>query len=96
MVRGAADIAFADRDTMTRWKHDIDQRDLLEFSEDLAWFVAEAGPVAPQAEGFPKHIGEKANEDVGLHTMLVVMPDGLITRSSLCRRNDRSASVSWI
>jgi hypothetical protein len=47
----------------------------LEFSKDLARFVAKAGALAPLAEGFPEHIGKKANQDVGLHAVFLLVPD---------------------
>ena len=48
----------------------------MEFGENLARLVAKAGTLAPQAQRFPKNIGEKADEDVGLHAMFFLVPDG--------------------
>ena len=76
MFGGAADAAFADRDAGACGQHDIDQGDLLEFGEDFAGFVAKAGMLAPQAEGFPEHIGKKADQDVSLYAVLLLVPDG--------------------
>ena len=54
MFGGATDTAFTNRDAGACGQHDIDQGDLLEFGEDLARFVAKAGKLAPQAEGFSR------------------------------------------
>jgi hypothetical protein len=32
--------------------------------------------LAPQAQSFPKNIGNKADEDMGLCTMFLLVPDG--------------------
>ena len=74
-VCGAADTALAYRDARACGQQDIDQGDLLELGEDLARFVAEAGALAPLAQRFPKHIGKKANQDVGLHAVFFLVPD---------------------
>jgi hypothetical protein len=76
MFGGATDTTFTNRDAGACGQHDIDQGDLLEFGEDLSRFVAKAGTLAPQAEGFPEHIGEKADEDVSLYAVLLLVPDG--------------------
>src|ERR1035438_10865740 len=76
MFGGAADTSFANRDAGACGQHDIDQGDLLEFGEDLARLVAKAGTLAPQAQGFPKNIGKKADEDMGLSAMFLLVPDG--------------------
>jgi hypothetical protein len=86
MVCGAADTAFADRDARACGQHDIDQGDLLEIGEDLARFVAEAGALAPLVQRFPKHKGKKANQDVGLHAVFFLAPDG---------PHDQVALVEW-
>lgn len=76
MLGGAADTARADRNALPRGQHDIDQRDLLQFGEDLSWFIAEACAAAPLAQRFPDYVGKKANEDVRLHAVFGLVPDG--------------------
>jgi hypothetical protein len=43
MVSGAADASLSDGDAGPRRQYDIDQGDLLKFSEDLSRFVAKVG-----------------------------------------------------
>ena len=76
MFGWAADASFADRDAGACGQHDIDQGDLPELGEDFARFVAKAGTLAPLAEGFPEHIGKKADQDVSLYAVLLLVPDG--------------------
>src|ERR1019366_1541204 len=41
-----------------------------------AWFVAEAGALALLAQRFPQYVSKKANQDVGLHAVFFLVPDG--------------------
>ena len=76
MIGGAADTVRADGNARSRGQHHIDQRDLLQLGEDLARFIAQPSAVAPQAQVFPNHVSQKANQDVGLHALLFLVPDG--------------------
>ena len=48
----------------------------MEFGEDLARLVAQAGTLAPHAQSFPENMGKKADEDIGLYAMFLLVPDG--------------------
>jgi hypothetical protein len=69
MVSGAADALLSDGYTGPRRQYDINQRDLLKFSEDLSRFVAKTGALTPLAQCFPDDVSQKADQDVGLHTL---------------------------
>ena len=76
MVSGAADASLSDGDTGPRRQHDINQGDVLKFSEDLSRFVAKTGALTPLAQCFPNNVSQKADQDVGLHTLFLVVPYG--------------------
>ena len=76
MVSGSADALLWDADTGPCRQYDINQGDLLKFSEDLSGLVAKAGPLTLLAQRFPDGLSEKADRDGGLHTLFLVVPYG--------------------
>ena len=76
MVCGTADTALADGDARSSGQQHIDQRDLVQLGEDLARLIAQAGTVAPHAQGFPKDISQETDQDVGLYALFLLVPDG--------------------
>ena len=56
-------------------EHHIDKRERFDELDDSAGFVAKAGALGHQAEAFPKHVRQEANQDVGLHAILALMKD---------------------
>src|SRR6266478_3084781 len=57
-------------------QHDVGAVDGGEFLEDGARTVAEAGAALPLLEGLPQNVGKKADQDMGQHAILALMPDG--------------------
>ena len=96
MLIGLAHAAFAQSDTVARWQHDIDQGDLGQLAEDLSRFISQAGLAALRLKRFPEHIGEKADQDVSLQALLLLVQTGRICKSDFWMRKASSASVSWI
>ena len=57
-------------------EYHIDKRERLDELDDPARFVAKAGALGHQAEAFPEHIRQEADQDVGLHAIFALMEDG--------------------
>src|SRR5437660_1695058 len=57
-------------------EHDVGALDAAELVEDRPWTLPEAGPPLPLLEGFPQHVGQEADEDVGLDAILPLVPHG--------------------
>ena len=75
---GRNDTANAKLTTWIKCSREDDVRALNagELVEDGPRGVAETRPLLPLLEGFPKDVGEEADEDVGLDSLLLLMPDG--------------------
>src|SRR5207244_2031308 len=70
------DAAQTDLATVLGRQDDIGALNAAEFVEDRARALAEAGASLPLLERLPQHVGEKADEDVGLHAVGALVPDG--------------------
>ena len=76
MLVGPSHTAFSDVDALPRGQDDIDQADFFDLVEHPSRLVAEAGLEAKLGEGFPQDVGQEAHEDVRLHPLGFLMPDG--------------------
>lgn len=75
MLLRFGDTPELDLPSRARQEDNIDKSEILDFLEDHSWLVAEASLLAHLCEAFPKHVGEKADHDVSLNTILPLMPD---------------------
>jgi len=74
MADHAADAQLAARFIGQRQDH-VGALDTAQLVEDGAWTVAQAGVRLPLLQGLPHHIGQETNQEVSLHTALLLMPD---------------------
>src|SRR5260370_18093235 len=58
------------------WQHDIIRLNARELFEHGSWGIAETSAALPHLEALPQHEGEKADEDMCLHAILALVPDG--------------------
>ena len=56
-------------------QNDVVGLDACQFLEDGPRRIAETGALLPHLQGLPQDEGEEADEDVGLHAILALMPD---------------------
>lgn len=75
MVGGLCDAACSNLSTVFGGEDDIDGAEMAEFLEHASWFIAESCFDAQLSQKFPEHIGQEADEDMGEHTILFLMPD---------------------
>ncbi len=67
--------AFADFDAVAGRQDDVDAANLREFLQNAAGFVAEPGFLAQGGQRFPEHIRQEADQNVGQHPILFLVPD---------------------
>ena len=67
--------AFADFDAVAGRQDDVDAANLREFLQDAAGLVAEARFLTQGGQRFPEHVRQKADQNVGQHTVLFLVPD---------------------
>ena len=75
MVAGLGDAAGADFVTVLGRQHDVHHAQLAQFVQHAPRFMAEAGSLAELPEELPEDVGQKADQDVGQHAVLFLMPD---------------------
>jgi len=62
---GLGDAPFADFYSVARGQHHIHHSQLFEFLEDPTRFVTKAAFAAQTGQGFPEHVGQKTDQNVG-------------------------------
>ena len=69
------DAAAADVDAASRGQDDVDQVDLAQLVEHPTRLVAQAGGLNHLVQRLPEHVGQEADQDVGQHAVLSLVPD---------------------
>ena len=75
MVGGLGHATPTNLRPLTCWQHHVHQLDLAQLLEDPARLVAQSSPLASLRERLPKNIRQEADQDVGQHPLLFLMPD---------------------
>src|SRR5712691_6191558 len=70
----AHDAAEAKLSTILGGQHDVGALNTAQFVEDRARTLPEAGQALPLLQRLPQHVGQEADEDVGLHAISALMP----------------------
>jgi len=74
--RRLRNAAFADIDARLGGQDNVSDTELLPFGQHFAGLVAKTRLSAPLRECFPKFIGEKTHQDMGLDAFGFLAPDG--------------------
>src|SRR5208283_4650605 len=69
--------------TVAGRQNHISQFELGKFPQDLPWLVSQACLTAQSPQSFPKDIGEKANQNMRLNTLVFLMPYWADTKIAL-------------
>ncbi len=67
--------AFADLDAFSRGQHHVHHSNLLQFRKPAARLIAQTRPLAQTGQHIPEHIRQEAHQDVGLDSVLFLMPN---------------------
>ena len=78
------------------WQNNVGAMNGGEFLEDGSRAVAQSSAALPLLEGFPHRVGKKADQDMGEHAILFLMPDRPDRQVLLWMRKAASASLSWM
>jgi hypothetical protein len=76
VIAGLGDVACAELAAVFCRQDDVDRTEFAEFRKHAPRFVAEAGLLAELAQELPEHICQEADQNVGPHTILFVVPHG--------------------
>ena len=76
VVAGLCNAARAELATIFRRQDDVDSTEFAQFRQHATRFVAEAGLLAELAQELPEHIRQEANQNMGQHAILFVVPHG--------------------
>ena len=93
----ADDAAEAHLAAVRGGQHDVGALDAAEFLEDGARAVAQVGAALPLLQGLPEHVGQEADQDMGLDAVLALMPDRADRQLALVdAKGGFGLSVSWM
>ena len=76
MVAGLGHALGAEFGAVGGGKHNIDNTEFTQLSQDASRLVAQARSLAELAEELPEHVGQKADQDVGQDAVLFLVPHG--------------------
>ena len=76
MIRGASDAAPANGDAGASWQDDVHPADLAQLVQHAAGLITQTRCPHYLEERFPEHVGQKADQDVGQHAVVALVPDG--------------------